>query len=90
MFVAELSQYPSYLGVLAIFYNKARIYPSNDDLRPCEVAIRDSRIWEGSYSLCYKGTFLGRFDVVLKKIRSAHNDTRTEDVGRIPYPSRWF
>ncbi|KDQ13727.1 hypothetical protein BOTBODRAFT_160330 [Botryobasidium botryosum FD-172 SS1] len=62
------------LEILQIIYSRTGVFPGSPDLQEYEVK-RLSISGQGGFGECYRGTFLGEFDVALKCLRTPADKT---------------
>ncbi|KDQ15511.1 hypothetical protein BOTBODRAFT_158388 [Botryobasidium botryosum FD-172 SS1] len=62
------------LEILQIMYSRTGVFPNKPDLQEYEVK-RLSMSGQGGFGECYRGAFLGKFDVALKCLRIPANET---------------
>ncbi|KDQ20890.1 hypothetical protein BOTBODRAFT_183600 [Botryobasidium botryosum FD-172 SS1] len=58
-----------HIDTLANIYAAVGMYPCEDGLLSCEISMTESLdMGHGGYGVCYKGSFLGRYPVVMKRL----------------------
>lgn len=63
-----------HLDALANIYAAVGMYPCEDGLSHCEISMTESLdIGHGGYGVCYKGCFLGRYPIVMKRLWARDN-----------------
>ncbi|KDQ21213.1 hypothetical protein BOTBODRAFT_195567 [Botryobasidium botryosum FD-172 SS1] len=64
---------------LAILYAEVKAFPFSPDIQEYEIEIKTSLSVRGGFGDCFKGIFLGQFDVAMKCLRPRESDL---DAGR--------